>query len=252
MGDVDLDRLASAYRFRPASVASVDRAAAAGLRLPTGARILDVGAGPGNHSVVWADQGRRPVVLDPSPAMVAISAERRLDVVAGYSQAMPFRRRTFALVWFHLSIHYGDWKRALNEALRVVDHCGRVEIWTLGEDHHRQSILARWFPSIATIDTRRFPDPLEVEAYLAQRTRSVEVTHPHENIVRPVGAWLEAVEAGFVSTLHMLSSEERSVGNEAVQRAHPDPSEEISYELHFTRIAATRTESDEAGVGRGI
>jgi hypothetical protein len=247
MCEVDLDRLASAYRFRPASKASLDRAARAGARLTPAARILDVGGGPGNHSSVWAGQGHHPIVLDPSPAMVATACSRHIDAVAGRAQAMPFRSRSFALVWFHLSIHYDDWRAALDEALRVADDAGRVEVWTLGEDHHSQSILAQWFPSVGVIDARRFPDPRQIEAYLANRRPMVAATHPHETVVRPVGAWLHAVEAGFVSTLHMLTDSERLAGIEAIRMAYSDPAEEISYELRFTRITADQQHGEQTG-----
>lgn len=251
MADVDLDRLASAYRFRPASPASLERAERAGSRLTPGARILDIGGGPGNHTAVWASQGHHPIVLDPSYAMLVTAHTRRLEAVAGCAQAIPFRPRRFALVWFHLSIHYGDWHRALDEALRVLDDGGRVEIWTLGEDHHAQSNLARWFPSVAEIDARRFPDPGAVASYLEHRMSLVVATYPHETVTRPAGAWVEAVEAGFVSTLHLLSHEERSVGIEAIRRTYPDPTEQISYELHFTRITADRGPGDDGEPPRG-
>lgn len=246
MAEVDFDRLASAYRFRPASPASLERAARAGSRLASGTRILDVGGGPANHALVWAEQGHRPVVLDPSTAMAATAQTHGIQTVVGYSQAIPFRPRTFDLVWFHLSVHYGDWQLALDEAQRVVAEAGRVEVWTLGEEHHRQSILAQWFPSIAEIDSRRFPDPNEVVAYLARRMPIVAVSQPHEVVVRPVGAWLQAVEAGFVSTLHLLSDEERATGVDALRTAYPDPTERVSYELHFTRITGDRRTSTPA------
>jgi hypothetical protein len=172
--------------------------------------------------------------------MVALARSHHIDVVAGCAQELPFRPRSFALVWFHLSIHYGDWRTALDEATRVVDEFGRVEVWTLGADHHTQSILSRWFPSVAAIDASRFPDPLEVEGYLGRLLPIVAATHPHETVVRPVGTWLDAVEAGFVSTLHLLSDSERSAGIEGIRRAYPDPAEEITYELHFSRITGDR------------
>lgn len=237
MGDVDLDRLAGAYRHRPASTASLMRAEQAGLRLDPGAWVLDVGGGPGNHSAVWDGQNLRPVVLDPSGAMLASVRHRNLAGVQGRAQAMPFQARRFSLVWFHLSIHYGDWRAAIDEAVRVLREAGTVEIWTLGRDHHEQSLLARWFPSVPDIETGRFPEPDSVADRLRIHVATVEVSHPVEVVVRPAGEWLRAVEAGFISTLQLLPYGERAGGIAAFRSFYPDPREEISYQLRFTRIA---------------
>lgn len=238
MSDVDLDRLAVAYAYRPPSDASIQRAEKAGLLLSPGARILDVGGGPGNHSAVWQQQGHRPILLDPSTTMLIGVRDRGLTGVRATAQAMPFRSETFALVWFHLSIHYGDWERSIDEALRVVDDGGRIEVWTLGPDHYEHSLLTSWFPSIAVIDAGRFPDPDLLTAYLADRVPSVSATHPIETVVKTAGAWIRAIEAGFVSTLQLLSNEERSRGIQAIRRRYPDPAEQIAYELRFARIVA--------------
>ncbi len=238
MNDVDLDRLASAYAHRPPSDASLERAEHAGLMLTPGARILDAGGGPGNHSAVWKRQGHRPVLLDPSMTMLTGARERGLSGVRATAQAMPFHSGSFSLIWFHLSIHYGDWKTSVKEALRVIDNDGRIEIWTLGADHYEHSFLTSWFPSIATIDAGRFPDPGRLAAYLDDRTNSVSVTHPVETVVKTAGVWIPAIAAGFVSTLQLLSDEERDRGIEAIRHRYPDPSEQIAYDLRFTRIVA--------------
>lgn len=240
MTEVDLDRLAEGYRHRPASAASLDRAHMAGSSLARGARVLDVGGGPGNHSAVWQRQGLNAVVLDPSAAMLAYGRRHGLCGVRGTAQAMPFRMHRFALVWFHLSIHYGDWRAAIDESVRVLADQGSVEIWTLGPDHHERSMLARWFPSVARIDSDRFPLPEAVAGFLSGRVPDVSVTHPVEEITRPAGSWLTAVEAGFISTLQLLPDDERSAGIETFRRAHPDPDEEMAYQLRFTRIVGTR------------
>lgn len=236
MSEVDLDRLARAYRFRPASSASLARAAEAGARLEPADWVLDVGGGPGDQSAVWDGQGLHPVVLDPSEAMLEIVRDRGLTGVQGRAQALPFRTGRFALVWFHLSIHYGDWRAAIDEAVRVLGGGGTVEIWTLGPDHHAQSLLARWFPSVPDIEADRFPVPDSVAEYLGDRVRMVDVSHPVEDVERAAGSWLRAVEAGFISTLHVVSIEERDRGIAAIRKAYPDPEERISYRLCFTRI----------------
>ncbi|MFV9671733.1 MAG: class I SAM-dependent methyltransferase [Acidimicrobiia bacterium] len=238
MSDVDLDRLAVAYAHRPPSDASIERAEQAGLLLAPGARVLDVGGGPGNHSAVWQQQGHHPVLLDPSRTMVTGARDRGLTGVRATAQAMPFRSRSFALVWSHLSIHYGDWESSVGEALRVADEGGRIEIWTLGADHYEHSFLTSWFPSIAIIDAGRFPDPDLVMGYLRDRVQSISVTNPIETVVKTAGAWIPAIEAGFVSTLQLLSNEERARGIQAIRQRYPDPAEQIAYELRFTRIVA--------------
>lgn len=238
MAEVDLDRLATGYRHRPASDASLERAAAAGSTLNPGEWVLDVGGGPGNHASVWRDQGLLAVVLDPSAAMMGSACHGGLLGVRGRSQDMPFSSRHFALVWFHLSIHYGDWRAAIDESVRVVDERGCIEIWTLGPDHHERSMLAQWFPSVARIDTDRFPHPDALAGYLSERMPMVAMTHPVESVRRATGSWLAAVEAGFISTLQLLPVNERAAGMEAFRSAHPDPDEEIEYQLRFTRIIA--------------
>lgn len=238
MDSVDLDRLASAYAYRPPSDASIERAEQAGSLLATGARVLDAGGGPGNHSLAWNRQGHDPVLLDPSMTMLAGAREQGITVVRATAQAMPFRARCFSLVWFHLSIHYGDWRASVDEALRVIDDGGRIEIWTFGADHYENSFLTSWFPSVAVIDAGRFPDPGALTGYLTQRASTVSVTHPIETVVRTAGEWIPAIEAGFVSTLQLLSNEERDRGIAAIQHRYPDPAEQIAYELRFTRIVS--------------
>ena len=238
MSDVDLDRLASAYAHRPPSDASIGRAERAGSLLAPRARVLDVGGGPGNHTAVWSRQGLRPTLLDPSMTMLTGVKGRGLTGVRATAQAMPFQARSFALIWFHLSIHYGDWETSIDEALRVSDDGGRIEIWTLGADHYEHSFLTSWFPSIAIIDAERFPDPDDVTAYLGARVNPVSVTHPVETVVKPAGVWIPAIEAGFVSTLQLLSDEELDSGIKAIRHRYPDPSEQIAYDLRFTRIVA--------------
>lgn len=238
MSDVDLDRLASAYAYRPPSRESIDRAEQAGKLLNAGARILDAGGGPGNHSAVWNEQGHRPILLDPSMTMLAGARARGLAGVRATAQAMPFQSRSFALVWFHLSIHYGEWEASVDEALRVIDDRGRIEIWTLGADHYEHSFLTSWFPSIAVIDAARFPDPGLLAAFLETRMTSVAVTYPSETVVKTAGEWIPAIEAGFVSTLQLLSDVERERGIEAIRSRYPDPEEQIAYNLGFTRIVA--------------
>ncbi len=239
MGEVDLSRLADGYRHRNPSQASRARAASAGESLGAGSLILDVGGGPGFHAAVWAEQGHHPIILDPEPAMTAPARDAGLAVVHGIAQALPFRDRSFDLVWFHFSLHYGDWRRALDEALRVIRPGAHIEIWTLAADHHDASMLARWFPSVPAIDRDRFPEATAVESYLADRAGSVSRTGAVEHKVRSAGEWASAAESGFVSTLQLIDPAELEAGLAAFRAAYPDPSATVDYELRLNRITAS-------------
>lgn len=239
MAEIDLDRLAAGYRHRPPSHASLERARLAGEGLHSGSAILDVGGGPGHHSGVWRDLGHRPVVLDPAREMIRPAVERGITVVRGVSQALPFRDKSFDLAWFHLSLHYGDWPLAVDEAVRVTKRGGRVEIWTLAPDHHTTSMLARWFPSVTAVDAARFPESPTVEAYLRKATDEVDRTTVIEHKAPTAGEWVAAVEAGFVSTLQFVDAHELRTGIAAFCAANPDPAVEVAYQLRLDHIVAT-------------
>ena len=209
--------------------------------VPAGSHVLDVGGGPGNHAAVWAEAGMRAIVVDPSLEMLAVAAGLPgVDAVAGVSQEMPFRDAVFELVVFHLSIHYGDWRMALDEALRVVRPGGCCLVWTHGPAHVESSMLTRWFPTVGDIDARRFPDPEEVAGYLAEHGAIVTHDTEVEQVVRRAGDWERAVRAGFVSTLQLVPASELERGLNDFRAAHPDPDEPVAYRLGFDRIRAVR------------
>ena len=239
MVEIDFSQLAEGYRYRAPSAASLGRAQHAGAGLAVPSRILDIGGGPGHHSSVWAQQGHNPIILDPAVEMARPATALGLAVVLGVSQALPFGDARFDLTWFHLSLHYGDWREALDEAVRVTRVGGRIEIWTLGSDHHERSMLAGWFPSVPQIDRTRFPDVGDVEVFLSDRVSSVDIGKVIEEKTRSVGEWAAAAEAGFVSTLQLVDAAERETGMAAFREAYPDPWAEISYQLRFDRIVAT-------------
>lgn len=238
--DVDLDALAAAYRHRPPSDASLERARRSGSGLQGGSLILDVGGGPGHHAALWADQGHRAVIVDPAVAVTGPAGERAVQLVRGRSQALPFCDETFDLAWFHFSLHYGDWERALDEALRVVRPGGLVEVWTLADDHHDTSMLGRWFPSVPALDRERFPTAAAIEARLAAAGHTVERNHQVEARRISAGEWIAAVSAGYVSTLQLVGREELDDGLGAFATAHPHADEEVVYELRLERFVARR------------
>jgi SAM-dependent methyltransferase len=170
------------------------------------------------------------------------SASSRADVtgIRGVAQAMPLLSATVALVYFHLSIHYGDWRRSVDEAARVLEPEGRCVIWTLGARHHTTSMLARWFPSVAGIDAGRFPEPAQLAARFDAIGHQLDVGTTVEEVRRTAGDWTRAVRAGFVSTLQLVGADELAGGLAAFSAVYPDPAASITYELKWDWICSKR------------
>lgn len=239
--NVDLEELADGYDHRPVSEAGLARArrAASSVRLSSGDVALDIGGGRGRHAAVWLDYGALPIVVDPARGMTRAAASKPGVVpVCATAQALPLVGASVSLSYFHLSIHYGDWQRALDEVMRVSRPGGECWIWTLGEEHHRASFLARWFPSIGDIDSARFPDPHRIANRLEAHGCLLDSGREEEHKVMPAGAWRAAVAAGFVSTLQLISAGELAQGLAEFDRTYPDPGEALDYVLTFDWIRA--------------
>jgi SAM-dependent methyltransferase len=124
--------LGQLYRRIAADVAAV---------APDGARVLEVGCGPGHLSVQLAGQHRLEVTgLDLDPAMIARAAAntdraanrggRRPSFLVGDVAALAFPDRSIDLVVSTLSMHHwADPAAALAEIGRVLRPGGRALIW---------------------------------------------------------------------------------------------------------------------------
>ena len=243
MADIDLEALAAGYAHRVATPESLARAAAASdaARLGPGSVALDIGGGRGRHAGVFAERGALAIVIDRSRGMASAAAEvPGVEVVVGDAAGLPLADGSADLAYFHLSIHYGDWRQTLDEAVRVVKPGGMVWVWTFGIEHLRSSFLAQWFPSIVPIDEARFPAPESVAAHLeAAGCSGIALAEAPEVVERTAGEWRAAVVAGFVSTLQMLPPGEVEAGLARFTEAHPRPEEMVSYRLGYVSVCAT-------------
>jgi len=237
---IDLDRLADAYRLRPMSAHAHNRALAAAQGC--GGWLLDIGGGAGLHGATWkqelTEHEVRPVIIDPSPAMLAQAGRiTGLGLVMAEAQRLPMSDNTCGLAYFHMSIHYGEWPKAVDEALRVVAPGGRVEVWTIAPAAIERSSLGRWFPRVVEIDTARFPEPVDIAGHCVSRGGTVSVSSVTEPIVRRAGDWTEAVRGRFVSTLQLLGDEEIEAGLAEFAAEFPDEDAEYAYSMELTRIS---------------
>lgn len=235
MDDVDLEELARAYRFRPISKTASDRARRAASEALD--PLLDIGGGNGSHASVWAAQGRRAMVLDLSTEMtMQASVLRNVDVVRGDAHRLPFRDDSIGLAYFHMSIHYGDWRETLTEAGRVVRGGGIIDVWTFSPQDIERSPLGSWFPTVTEIDTVRFPSPVDLAAHLSTIGTETTVDSEDEPTMRTAKDWIESVRARFVSTLQFVPSEELEAGIARFMQAYPNDDDVYESHVHFTRV----------------
>jgi ubiquinone/menaquinone biosynthesis C-methylase UbiE len=233
--EIDLEGLARGYRFRPISERAAKRAADAARRSLD--PLLDVGGGTGAHAEIWSQGGRTAVVLDLSTEMTVQAARRRnLHVARADAEQMPFVDDSFGLAYFHTSVHYGNWRSTLGEAVRVVRKGGFVEVWTFAPHSIGSSSLGRWFPSIVTIDSGRFPEPKAMAEYLGSLCSNVLVVTETEPIARTAREWIDGVQGGFVSTLQLLDQAELDVGIDTFRSQYPNDSDIYRYSANYTSI----------------
>ncbi len=208
--------------------------------LGAGEWAVDLGGGYGVHAETWVPLGLRPLVVEPERSMLTHAAQRPgVTVVGGRGERLPLRDRTIGLLYAHLSIHYCDWRRALDEALRVLRAGGSLSVWTLGPRHHVSSFLSRWFPGIAEDDARRFPDPMLLAGHLADRgAREVEIVPVDAEIRRRASAYAAAMRARFVSSLQLIGDAELADGVAAFLAEHPEDDEVVTYTLRYDWVRA--------------
>jgi SAM-dependent methyltransferase len=137
----------------------------------SGLRVLEVGAGSGRDSLALASEGAMVVVLDYSPASLALvqrqSREhgRPVHAVRADALAMPFRDGSFDVV-FHQGLleHFRDPRPLLVENARITASGGRVVVDVPQTVHPytamKQTLIAanRWF---AGWETQFTPAELE-------------------------------------------------------------------------------------------
>ncbi|MCP3996812.1 MAG: class I SAM-dependent methyltransferase [bacterium] len=243
MKRIDLEDLAAGYGYRPPSPEALARAnrAADSAGLSAGDLAIDIGGGRGSHAAVWAQRDAVALVIDPARGMSHVAAKRPgVMAIRAPAQHLPIKSGTAQLVYFHLSLHYGDWRAAVDEAWRVLAPEGECWIWTMGEEHHRGSFLAEWFPSVGDIDTARFPDPAEVVANLERGWTTAETGKDIEKKVTAAGIWRTAVENRFISTLQLIPDYEFRAGMANYDDTYPDPDEPVEYLLTFDWIRACK------------
>jgi ubiquinone/menaquinone biosynthesis C-methylase UbiE len=245
---LDFDPLAADYdRLRPAGRAWEELSERTLAVLGDFRRLVDVGCGTGRFAAfAKTRRGGRVWGVDPSPEMLRRARERPDAGGIGWKPAtaerLPFTDGWFDAAHMHLVVHtLPDRPAALAEIGRVLMPGGRVAIATFALEHFERFFLNPYFPSIATIDGSRFPDPAGLADELGESGfRDTAV----ERIGQPISAdpqdVLERVRGRYISTLHLLDPGEYTDGLARLERDVAAGRGTFAYSLEWALVSATR------------
>lgn len=261
----DYDRLASSYddvRGDPPFMDEWVRRIAAALRLREGARVLDAGCGTGSYATRLAAFARAEMIgLDMSRGMLAKARAKssQVGLAQGTALRLPFRDGSFDAVAAVFLLHHlggeaspprggpaelgpriGDWRGFLAEAARVLRADGSLAILTRSHAQLRASVMAD-FPGVLEIDLGRFPDVPEIEGALRHDVGEVDV---HLLAKGPnslsVEEWLRRARTDFISTLSLLTDEQRRAGLAEFERRMRAKGPVVEDRSTFTLLVARK------------
>jgi len=155
--------------YTTADVVDQRRTMLAVLDLPTGARVLDIGSGPGFLAVEMAaavGSGGAVHGIDPSENMLAIARTREaapgaapVEFGVGDALALPFDEASFDVaVATQVYEYVADMPAALSEVRRVLRPGGRLAVldtdwdsivWRSSDDERMRRVLAAWDEHLA-------------------------------------------------------------------------------------------------------
>ncbi|HSL66758.1 MAG TPA: methyltransferase domain-containing protein [Actinomycetota bacterium] len=244
------DSVASLYdRVRAPMHEPPARDLVAAIGIPPGARVLDVGTGPGVAAVA-AREAAGPdglvVGVDPSFEMLRLAAARRFGfVVAAAAIDLPFRDASFdAVVASFVLFFFTRYETAMFDMLRVLRPGGRFGATTWGggpEDEFRrvwretaETFVGKDLMRSAAVKAvpweERFSDPRRLEEALRDAgLRSTRVEHHEYRFTLSQADWLAGRETSAVGRFLRNSLGERlwDVFDERVRsefhQRFPDP-----------------------------
>jgi ubiquinone/menaquinone biosynthesis C-methylase UbiE len=204
-----------------------------------GRRVLDVGCGTGRLADELARRGAKVWGVDPSAEMLAEARARvgrRVGLKLGRAESLPFRDEWFDRAVLRLAVHLVERAAALPELARVLRPGGRAVIATFRPEHFDRIWLARFFPSLKSIDLERFAPPATLAAELddagfeSVRVRSLS----QESRIGRMEA-LERLRGRYISTLSLIPEDEYQAGLETAERELAD---ETVYGLEWAIVVA--------------
>ena len=147
------------------------------LGVPSGATLLDVGAGTGKYARALADRGFKLFAVEPSEVMRAQGAAHpQVRVIAASAEEIPLPDGAADAAFVVLALHhFGDRAKALREILRVTRR-GPLVVFTFEPGRLGKFWLADYFPRLGREIDSSFSKLDDVSEEIKKLTgREVEV-----------------------------------------------------------------------------
>lgn len=173
----DYSNQARTYDETRAASPSVLRPLREALEGAPGRRLVDIGGGTGNYSLVLREEGWDPLVVDREPAMLARAAAKGLETLEGDAQRLPLADGCAdAAMLVSMLHHVEDPAAAIAEARRILRPNGRLVLMVFTREDLKSTWMVEYWPSTRSWMTQSHP-PLDELLALMPGARRIEVVY---------------------------------------------------------------------------
>jgi ubiquinone/menaquinone biosynthesis C-methylase UbiE len=190
------------------------------------ARILDLGAGTGRFSTLFARVFEAQVIgIEPSKGMLAVANRgaklRNLAYAAGAAECIPLRSQSCTLAWLsHVWHHIRDHRACGSELRRIVARGGHALVrGTLGDQLDGFPTLFQYWPATQTICQQLPTIQQTVRVFEANRFALAEHRRVQQVTATSLGEFAKRTQLRADTALALISDSEFREGQVKSSRA---------------------------------